>query len=86
MRPYMAFAVVALQRTAKGGPYRRFVRPYITRSISERKQSNRIVQGKRVYERIVTVVKLTPACLTSCGLCYIMVIDLFNRRMNLCFA
>ena len=27
VRPYMAFVVVALQRTAKGGPYKLFVPP-----------------------------------------------------------
>ena len=45
---------VALTREAEGGlPYKLFVYPYITRSASERKQSNRNVQSKRVYERIV---------------------------------
>ncbi len=40
-------------RTAKGRPYKLYVRPYTTRSASERKQIIINVQSKRVYERIV---------------------------------
>ncbi len=84
--PLLRFMLLVVWAVGDASPYKLYVRPSITRSAVERKQIMLSVQSKRVYERIVIAVKLASACLTSCGLCYIMVIDLFNRRMNLCFA